>query len=424
MTEAVLGIDIGTTGVRVIATRRNHEVLAYASVPMPGPIRTGDRVEQNADIWWQAVCAALDELRGKISFANIRALSIDGTSGTVVAVDGAGHPLAPASMYNDASASAAARLIAKIAPPETAAHGATSPLGRALSLQHLDGIYRILHQADWICAQFTENFGISDENNALKTSYDPVLRQWPGWLAELDFDTRLLPEVVPAGVQTGIISTRMQARFGFGHDTKVIAGTTDGCAAFLATGASQIGAGVTSLGTTLVIKLLSNHPIFAPDYGIYSHRIGDLWLAGGASNSGGGALLRYFTLQQMIDLEAHMQADLPTGFDFYPLAGTGERFPVYDPQMQSRVSPRPDSDAEFLQALLEGVANVEARAYHRMSELGGPKLREVFTVGGGAHNAAWSKIRARSLGIPLRPPFSEAAAAGTARLAWRGLGLT
>ena len=75
----------------------------------------------------------------------------------------------------------------------------------------------------------------------------------------------------------------------------VVAGTTDGCAAFLASGASEAGDGVTSLGTTLTLKLLSATPVFAPQFGVYSHRIGDQWLAGGASNSGGGVLASLFS---------------------------------------------------------------------------------------------------------------------------------
>ena len=58
-------------------------------------------------------------------------------------------------MYNDGSAKATAEIIAKVAPPETAAHGATSPLGRALAFEGLEGIAHILHQADWIIAKFS-----------------------------------------------------------------------------------------------------------------------------------------------------------------------------------------------------------------------------------------------------------------------------
>ena len=417
-----LGIDIGTSGVRAVVINKLRQTVALSSTSMAAPERSGDSSTQLADIWWQAVCYVLDELRSKIDFGRICALCVDGTSGTIVPLSQNGEPLAPALMYNDSSAREAASQIAKIAPPETAAHGATSPLGRALSLQYIKGIAHIAHQADWILAQFTGHFGLSDENNALKTGYDPVTRTWPDWITTLGFDKNLLPKVQPVGTEVGTVVSAIQKRFGFNQSTKVMSGTTDGCAAFLATGASKIGDGVTSLGTTLVIKFLSNKPIFAPQFGLYSHRIGDLWLAGGASNSGGAALLKFFTAAEMTALEPKMQIEQPTGLDYYPLLGTGERFPIYDPEMRSRVTPRPSDDAHFLQALLEGVAGVEALAFRRMEDLGGPALIQVYTVGGGAKNQSWTKIRERLLKVKMQNPVSEDAAVGAARLAWMGLG--
>ena len=417
-----LGIDIGTSGVRAVATDAAHRPVAFASTPMPSPERDGARATQDAGIWWDAVVRSLDALRTRCDFAQMRAISADGTSGTIVAVDADGHPLAPASMYNDGSAQAAAETILRVAPPDTAAHGVTSPLGRALAFQHLPGLAHVMHQADWVLAQFSNKLGISDENNALKTGYDPIMRGWPDWIQDVGLPRKLLPDVTPVGTAIGAVTAATQARFGFLPSTQVVSGTTDGCAAFLATGASGVGDGVTSLGTTLVVKFLSDKPIFAKSFGLYSHRIDDLWLAGGASNSGGAALLKFFSAGQMAELEPRMRIDRPTGLGYYPLQGVGERFPIYDPAMVSRVTPRPVNDADFLQGLLEGVAEVEAIAYRRMAELGGPPLSQVFTVGGGAKNRSWGLMRGRILGVPLREPASSEAAVGAARLAWRGFG--
>src|SRR5262249_34407704 len=146
-------------------------------------------------------------------------------------------------------------------------------------------------------------------------------------------------------------------------DAVIVAGTTDGCAAFLATGASEAGEGVTSLGSTLVLKLLSDRPIFAPEQGVYSHRLGERWLVGGARTSGGGALLRFSDGAGMRELGGRLGPDQPTGLDFYPLPAAGERFPIADPKLEPRVSPRPADDATFFQGLLEGIAAIEARAY-------------------------------------------------------------
>lgn len=418
MTELVLGIDVGTSGVRIAAVDGADAVVATASAAMPAPERVGTHLRQDPEIWWRAVVACLDDLRGRIDLAAVRAVAVDGTSGTILPVDRAGRPCGPASLYNDVAAPETVARVADLAPPESAARGATSALARAADcLAAHPSAHRILHQADWIAGRLAGRFDHTDENNALKTGYDPVARRWPDWIAAI-CDPSRLPAVVPAGSAIGAIG---DDGVGLPAGALVVAGTTDGCAAFLATGAAEPGDGVTSLGTTLVLKLLCAAPIFAPAYGIYSHRIGDMWLAGGASNSGGAALLAHFTAPGMAALEAALDPATPTGLDYYPLPAPGERFPINDPNLAPRVTPRPDGDARFFQGLLEGIASIERLGYERLAELGGPALRSVRSVGGGARNAAWSAIRAQRLGVHLLEPRHAEAACGAARLARMGL---
>jgi len=312
------------------------------------------------------------------------------------------------------------RKVASVAPQETAALGGSSPLARALMMEA--SAPRILHQADWLIGRFSGRFDVSDENNALKTGYDPVARTWPAWMSATGLDVARLPKVVAAGEAVGTILADVAKTLSLPADVKIVTGTTDGCAAFLASGAGEAGDGVTSLGTTLTLKLLSATPVFAPEYGIYSHRIGEQWLAGGASNTGGGVLRHFFSAEDMARLTPLLDPDVPTGLDYYPLAKTGERFPTADPAFDPRVSPRPADDRLFFQGLLEGIAAVEALGYRRLAELGATPLRSIRSVGGGAANEAWTKIRLRALGVPARAAASEHAAMGTARLAWRGIG--
>ena len=390
---------------------------------MAVPRLEAGRIAQAAGLWWRAVEAALGALAGQIAMGEVRAMAVDGTSGTILGVDAAGEPLGHALMYNDPSGAEIARGLSGHAPPETAALGATSPLARAIGLQSTPSLHRILHQADWIAGRFTGRFDLTDENNALKTAYDPVARRWPAWIEAAGLDMALLPDVRPAGTPFGIITPAMARQFSLSTNTQIIAGTTDGCAAFLATGAATPGDGVTSLGSTLTLKLFSATPVFAPRYGIYSHRIGDMWLAGGASNSGGAALLAHFSAERMAELSPLLDPGIPTGLDYYPLPRPGERFPVNDPGFAPRVTPRPAADARFFQGLLEGIAAIEALGYGRLKELGASPLRTLRSVGGGAANPAWTAIRRRLLGVPFLATPSLEAAAGTARLAWRGLGV-
>jgi sugar (pentulose or hexulose) kinase len=227
--------------------------------------------------------------------------------------------------------------------------------------------------------------------------------------------------VVRAGTATGTIARCRASALGFAADVAIVAGTTDGCAAFLAAGAERCGDAVTSLGSTLVLKLLSDRPLFDFKLGVYSHRIDNLWLAGGASNSGGAAIARHFSLDQIRELSEKMIPSVPTGLHYYPLAGRGERFPHNNPDMEERVQPRPENDVLFLQALMEGVTSVEKLGYHCLAELQGPPVKSIRTVGSGAKNAAWRAIRARMLAIPIIDPADDEAAVGAAKLALRRL---
>lgn len=407
------GIDVGTSGARAMAITADGRAVAKGQAAMAA---FGSDHREPA-VWWAAVEAALAEMKQVIDAGRVCAVAADGTSGTMLPVDETGRPLAAALMYNDATNNAGILgRIARAAPAESAAHGSTSGLARLLVFQDVAGVAKVIHQADWIAGKFSGSFATSDENNALKTGYDPVARRWPDWLAATGARVALLPDVVEPGTPVGVARSEL----GFAEGAIVAAGTTDGCASFLATGAGQEGDAVTALGTTLTVKMLCGRPLFAPAFGLYSHRFGDMWLAGGASNSGGNVLAHYFSAERIAALSEHIRTASETGLDYYPLVGKGERFPVNDPRMEPRVTPRPTDDAQFLQGLLEGMAAVEALCYARLAEMGAPALRSVRSVGGGARNAAWTAIRQRKLGVPLLPAAEEEAAAGAARLALKG----
>jgi sugar (pentulose or hexulose) kinase len=421
MTHLVLGIDAGTSGIRIAAVDRQGKAHAMAQAAIAAPLLDFGHKLQDPRIWWDAVESGLREILSNINPASVRAIAVDGTSGTILPVDRHGTPVGLASMYDDLGDAADVTRVAAVAPADSAARGGTSPLARALSMQAIDGVSRIIHQADWIAGQFSGRFDVTDENNALKTGYDPIERKWPDWIGKTGLDAKLLPLVIPAGARIATITLGAASKFGLSRDTAIVAGTTDGCAAFLASGAETPGDGVTSLGTTLTLKLLSSRPVFAPQYGIYSHRIGDSWLAGGASNSGGQVIAANFTHEEVERLTPLIEPDHPTGLDYYPLARAGERFPIADPHLQPRMSPRPAEPQRFLQAILEGMASIEALGYRRLAELGADRLASIRTVGGGAVNDKWTSIRLKQLGVPAHAAASSHACVGTARLAWRGI---
>ena len=412
--DLYLGLDLGTSGARALVIDAEGEVVASGK----SALSEHGSNPRDPRAWELAATSAVKSALAGTEAGRVRALSVDGTSGTVLAVDARGLPLGEGLMYNDAAEPTGVMAIAESAPDVSAAHGTTSGLAKAMQLRALKP-NRILHQADWIASRFSGRY-VTDANNALKTGYDPVGGYWPDWIGDLGFNIGLLPEVFAPGQAVGTVTREAAAEFGLDLGAKVVAGTTDGCASFLATGAAEVGDAVTAIGTSLTLKLLSDRPIFAPRYGVYSHLLLGRWLAGGASNSGGGALLAFFTAAEMDALSPGLDPDQPTGLDYYPLSQPGERFPINDPAFQPRLTPRPEERGRFLQALFEGVAAVEALGYARLAELGAPTLRSLRTVGGGARNPAWTRIRARVIGAPMLEARSDEAAYGAALLAKSG----
>jgi len=413
-----VGIDLGTSGCRLISIDQ-HEKIVYQS-----KISYSNTDKQTPALWWQSVKQLLHSLPKDIA-TQLAAISIDGTSGTLLLCDAEGKPSSEALMYNDTRAAQQAEELASILPKNSGAHGVGSSLSKLLYLLKNQPVSAqsahryALHQADWIANRLLGQFGWSDENNCLKLGYDPVLRQWPDYLSKLNFPLQLLPKVIEVGQCFGTISLAMAKQLHLPIQTKIVAGTSDSIAAFIATGAKEIGDAVTSLGSTLTIKILTQKPIYAPEMGIYSHRLGNQWLVGGASNTGGSVLLAHFEPTRLNELSQQLKPKQLLNLNYYPLLQQGERFPIADLNKQAIISPRPKQDSQFLQALLEGIADIETQAYQCLKHLGAATPKLVYTVGGGHRNTAWTTLRADKLGIAIQTPLNNEAAYGVALLAKR-----
>lgn len=414
-----VGIDLGTSGCRALAIDAKGNIVAQAAAPLAGPLRNDNEVTQDPTLWWRAVTEALRSLFAQADPARVRALAVDGTSGTLLLTDAQGTPVTPALLYDDARAQDQAERIAA-ANPKSPANGASSALAKLLWLHErkMDAkAAHALHPADWIAGRVSGVWGVSDYNNCLKLGYDVERLAWPAWFKSLGVPEKLLPRVVAPGTPIGHVNGDMVALFGVRPDTQVLAGTTDGVAGFIAAGAREPGHAVTSLGSTLILKVLSPRAVVAPEYGVYSHRLGRHWLAGGASNAGGAVLLRYFTVPQMRELTRELNPDEPTGLNYYPLPGIGERFPTNDPNLPPKLEPLPGDSATFFQGMLEGLTRIEADGYALLTRLGAPNVGTVLTTGGGADNPAWQRLRERALQVPIRKAGVGVAAYGTALIA-------
>ena len=209
-------------------------------------------------------------------------------------------------------------------------------------------------------------------------------------------------------------------------------GTTDSNAAFFAAAGAdpEYGTAVTSLGSTLAIKMLSRTYVEDAGRGVYSHRFprfgtrdgggggggegdgdddddGDdeeedeeAWLIGGASNVGCAVLRREgYTDEELARLSADIDPSADSPLSYYPLTKRGERFPIADGAKEPVLSPRPDCRKEYLHAILQGISDVERDGYGVLGELGAtPRVPAVvLSCGGGARNDVWTAMRERRL---------------------------
>ena len=406
-TRLALGVDLGTSGLRVALMDPAGDLRHQAGCAYPGPF-----VQPRA---WQQGLAQLCNAIPLPLRRQVAGVAVAGTSGTLLAMDAKGHPLGDALPYNAAQPQWASRC-RQLAEPGHPAASASGTMARALELQqrypHAHGLR---HQAEWLTGWLLGQWRWGDEHNSLKLGWDPLQGGWSGVIGRQPW-SGLLPRVVRPGAVLGSLHPPVAHHLGLPTTAQVAAGTTDGNAAVLAVD-PQPGDGVTVLGTTMALKQLCPEPLQGA--GVYSHPIGHQWLVGGASNSGGGVLRQFFDDATIATLSRQLDPRHPTGLQYLPLPAPGERFPVDDPGLMPRLEPRPVSDALFLQGLLEGIAAIEARGWARLQALGAPAVRRVLTVGGGARNPTWRQLRQQALGCPVLNRPHASTAWGAARLARR-----
>jgi sugar (pentulose or hexulose) kinase len=417
-----LGIDFGTTGARSTVIDSQGTIHCETEYTFAN---NGQQQPELPSLWQNALWDSIEQIPPAIR-NQVRAIALDGTSSTVMLCNTDGIPVCEPILYNDARGAAVTQRLRAIAPDNHTVLSATSSLAKLLWFQDFreeTAPTVFLHQADWLAWMLHGKLGISDYHNALKLGFDVDTLSYPNWLIEgiAGAATPKLPQVVAPGTPVGEVRAQVGDRFGFPRDCMICAGTTDSIAAFLASGVNLPGEAVTSLGSTLAVKLLSHTRVDDSRYGIYSHKLGDLWLVGGASNSGGAVLRHFFTDVELENYSTQIDPAQESLLDYYPLLKKGDRFPINDPNLPPRLEPRPTDSVEFLHGLLEGIARIEARGYQFLQEFGATALTKVYTAGGGAKNSVWSAIRKRYLKVPVVTPIHTAAAYGTALLAMRGV---
>tara|TARA_Y100001968_G_scaffold269976_1_gene260968 strand:+ start:4070 stop:5311 length:1242 start_codon:yes stop_codon:yes gene_type:complete len=404
----VLGIDLGTTGVRIAVINRKKELIhTAASIYKNG-------IEKPKD--WENCC---EELISNIPInikKYLKAISVDGTSGTLIACNQKGEPLGDAIPYNKCFPEK------KILIDQISNHclnGRFDSLERGLHLIDKYGCEILLrHQADWINGWLIEDWQKGEEGNNIKLGWDLIKHSWPKYFYNQDW-LKTLPKIISSGKVIAKISLNKAKSLKLPENLILIAGTTDSNAGFIASNASE-DEGVTVLGSTIVIKKIANQPLIFN--GISNHQVGGKWIIGGASNTGGCVLKKFFSDEELDELSKQINPGFESGIDLFPLASKGERFPINDDNLMPILTPRPTSDALYLHALLEGLAKIEKQGWEKLHKEGITYPKRIITIGKGALNFQWQKIREKIIGIPIKKT-SKPTAMGVAMIALEAIKL-
>lgn len=422
----VLGIDVGTSGVRSLAATAEGEVLAEARAPLSDLPAEGAAHEQDANAWWRAVCQTIQDLRKNLEsgghWDGTLGIAVTSTSGSLVLTDKHGEPLRPAMLYDDGRAGAVASELNRRLPAGQAPFNASFSLAKALWVrQEEPSVWEraayISHPADWLNARLTGQLGVCDYSNALKLGYDLEMGDWAPGVGLANIPASMFPRVVAPGQQVGAVSARASEATGLAIGVPVFAGASDGLASLIGSGAREAGHANTTLGTTLVWKVLTPiKPRLGP--GMYCHHLpNNLWVPGAASNTGPGSLQSDQPGVAPAELDRRAAPHLPTSVHCYLLGSRGERFPFLNPDARSFSEGRPASPDEGYAAQLQSLACVERWGYERLEACGVAVGREVFSAGSAAASPVLSQLRANLLNRTVVQCVNPSASFGAAILA-------
>lgn len=422
-----VGLDLGTQSVRALVVTGKGELLGAGTQKLTSR-RAGLRHEQAPEQWWSAVAAASAQALRGVPADSVTGVAVDATSGSVLLMDRHGTALTTALMYDDT------RAAGELERVNEAGDALWTELGYRrmqpawalpkllwLLREHPDLIRdsRLAHQSDFINRRLVGREVPTDLSNALKTGADLVRETWPMEIMDaLQVPAHLLPGLVRPGTPIGSVCAAAAEMTGIPVGTPVVSGTTDGCAAQLGAGALSVGSWNSVLGTTLVLKGVTNDLIRDPLGVVYSHKAPNgSWLPGGASSTGAGIIASDFADRDLLALERAARGHEPAGAIAYPLVSAGERFPFVAPQATGFMLGSPADDADHYAAVLQGVGYIERLCFDYLDLLGAPVDGDLSLTGGATKSQYWCQLRADILGRPVTVPENPEPALGMAVLA-------
>jgi xylulokinase len=448
----LLGIDLGTSSVKVLLLNESGQVLGHGSggypinTPMPG------WAEQDPQAWWDAsVKAVRQALVGVPGRESIAAIGISGQMHGTVLLGQQGRILHPAVIWPDQRTAKQVDEITQLigakqlinmtgSPIATGFQAATIRWFQQVEREIWRRVHHVLLPKDYLRWRMTGEFATDASDGSGTLLLDGQKRCWsPQILKKLDIEANLLPPIQSSHALSGGLIPAAADDFGLPGGIPVFTGAAD-------TASSLLGAGVTN-PKNLLMTIGTGGQLVLPAFKFivdeggrmhtfcsvlepHPHQAG--WYLMSATLSAGQSLrwLRDKVLgldgEDAYDQMTAWAEKIPLGANgliFLPYL-VGERTPLMDPHARGAFMGLTLShgQAELVRAVMEGVTFSLYEAYLVLLEAGVQPER-IIIAGGGARSRLWQQMVADVFGLPvMRLQVNEQSALGAALLAGAGGG--
>jgi len=424
-TDAVLGIDLGTTQAKAGLITLDGALLGLGRAPYPVLTPTAGRAEQDPADWWSAIRQAVSEALGAAGGRpRVRAVSVVGQGPTTVCVAADGSTVRPAITWLDTRAGAiTAELEARLGVPSWQ----LGPLPHERWLaEHEPEVHArtaaFLLPWDWLVGRLSGE-AIRSVPPVSGHPADVVIAAGGG-------DPARFGRVVEWATPVGSLLPGPAADLWLDAGIPVIAGGNDALASFHGAGMAAPGDAIDTGGTSGGFAVYWDHRLDVPGTYRAASALPGVWLYGGAMNATGKSL---DWLRGLLDHHAEDPADLlaeaarthpgADGLVFLPYLA-GERSPIWDARARGVFAglTLTHGRGHLARAMLEG----GAFALRHVAEpivASGIEVRQMVVSGGTAATRLWSQVKADVTGFPIAiPVVAETATLGAAVLAVLGLG--
>lgn len=441
-----LGIDLGTSGVKVVITNDNSEVVAQATGALEVSRPQALWSEQDPQSWFNATESAIAEIKASHpkTLSEVKGIGLSGQMHGATLLDADDKVLRPAILWNDGRSEAQCKTLeatvdgSRQISGNIAMPGFTAP--KLLWVKEnepdiFEKTKKVLLPKDYLRLLLTGEYA-SDMSDSAGTLWMNVeTRSWSKEMLEgTGLDESAMPKLYEGPEVTGTLLPELAEKWGLG-EVPVMAGAGDNAAGAIGAGVVEPGDAFLSLGTSGVYFLANER--YAPNPGdavhTFCHCLPNTWhqmavmlsaascLDWLAAMTGGPSVAELLEeLEKAIGDGDILRADVPI---FLPYL-SGERTPHNNPHAKGSFFGMTASTGrpQLTQAVLEGVAFAFADGQKALIDAGEP-IKHVSVIGGGSRSLLWGKILANALNRTLS--YHEGSevgpALGAARLAQLGL---